>query len=129
MQRKYIIFGIIFLFIGIILGAFGAHTLKTLLPNNPEKIISFDTGVKYQIYGAFSFLFLGLFAEKVKFSLKSVFNLLILGHLFFSCSIYLLTLQPILKVKLSFLGPITPIGGLLMVTAWILLLIKLIKAK
>jgi uncharacterized membrane protein YgdD (TMEM256/DUF423 family) len=52
-----------------------------------------------------------------------------LGHLFFSCSIYLLTLQPILKVKLSFLGPITPIGGLLMVTAWIVLLIKLIKAK
>ena len=129
MERNFIIAGIVFLFTGIILGAFGAHSLKTLFPHDPEKIVSFDTGVKYQIYGAFSFLFLGLFAEKLKFSLNSVFYLLILGHLFFSCSIYFLTLQTILNVKLSFLGPITPIGGLLMVAGWIVLFIKFIKAK
>jgi uncharacterized membrane protein YgdD (TMEM256/DUF423 family) len=40
-----------------------------------------------------------------------------------------LTLQPIFNIKLSFLGPITPIGGLLMVAGWIVLLIKFIKAK
>ena len=127
MDRKFIVTGIIFLILGIILGAFGAHGLKSLLPNNPEKIISFDTGVKYQIYGAFSMLILGFNSDKLKFSLKSVFTLLLLGHLFFSVSIYLLSIQTIINIKLSFLGPITPVGGLLMVSAWLVLIIKFIR--
>lgn len=127
MERKFIITGIVLLATAIVLGAFGAHGLKTLLPNNPEKITSFDTGVKYQMYGAFAFLILGFNLEKFKFSLNSIFTILLIGHLFFSLSIYLLSIQSILNIKLSFLGPITPLGGLLMVTGWLLLLIKYIR--
>ena len=51
----------------------------------------------------------------------------LVGTIFFSISIYFLTLQTILGVSLKFLGPITPLGGLLLIIGWGLLLLKFLK--
>lgn len=127
MDRKFVITGIILLFTGIILGAFGAHGLKKVLIEFPEKIASFETGVRYQMYSGFTFLVIGLNSDKFTFSLKTPFLLWVIGTIFFSFSIYFLALQPVLGVSLKFLGPITPIGGLLLILGWVILLFKYLK--
>jgi len=127
MAKKFTIVGAILLILGVVLGAFGAHALKQVLVEYPDKISSFETGIRYQIYMGFSFLIIGLNEEKLKFSLKPIFTLWLLGVLFFSCSIYFLSLQPILTISLKFLGPITPIGGLLIISGWIVFLFKVLK--
>ena len=127
MDRKFVITGIILVFTGIILGAFGAHGLKKVLVDFPEKIASFETGVRYQMYAGFTFLVIGLNSDKFAFSLKTPFLLWVIGTIFFSFSIYFLALQPVLGVSLKFLGPITPIGGLLLILGWVILLIKYLK--
>lgn len=123
MNKKIVITALTLLVLAIILGAFGAHGLKKIV--SPEKVIGFETGVKYQFYSAFGLLILGLNSEKFRFSLKPVLALLLIGTFFFSFSIYLLTIQEYWGIKLSFLGPVTPIGGLLMILAWIVLIVKL----
>ena len=127
MDRKFVIVGIILLFTGIILGAFGAHGLKKVLIEFPEKIASFETGVRYQMYSGFTFLVIGLNSDKFTFSLKTPFLLWVIGTILFSFSIYFLALQPVLGVSLKFLGPITPIGGLLLILGWVILLFKYLK--
>ncbi len=111
---------------GIVLGALGAHALKALL--TAEQVASFETGVRYQLYHALFLLLIGLFQKTSSLQgLHVVRNLTVAGVLAFSVSIYLLNLQDIIGVNLSFLGPITPIGGLLLIAAWLLLLVKVAK--
>lgn len=120
----------VLILISVILGAFGAHSLKVLLENDADvlkKISSFETGVRYQMYSGLSFLIIGLNKEKFQFSVKPVFYFWLLGTIFFSVSIYFLTLQTILGVSLKFLGPSTPLGGLLLIIGWALLLLKFLK--
>ncbi len=127
MDRKFVITGITLILLSIVLGAFGAHALKEILKGMPEKIASFETGVRYQTYSGFAFLIIGLNKDKFQFSLKSIFTCWMLGTLFFSVSIYFLAIQSVLGVSLKFLGPITPLGGLLLISGWALLLLKFIK--
>lgn len=106
-------------FISIIFGAFGAHALKEVL--TPEQLVSFETGVRYQMYHALFLLFVGVagfISEKQK---KIIFLLTIIGVLLFSGSIYLLATQSVSGINFKFLGPITPIGGLLLILSWGLL--------
>ncbi|EDP94634.1 DUF423 domain-containing protein [Kordia algicida OT-1] len=105
--------------LGIIFGAFGAHALKKVF--SEELLKSFETGVKYQMYHALVLLVLGFqlsFTETIE---KSAAWCLILGTFLFSFSIYGLCLSSAKGKKLRFLGPITPLGGLLLVMGWILL--------
>lgn len=127
MNKSVVIIGVVFLILAIILGAFGAHALKEHL--TPEKLNTFEVGVRYQIYHGLAFLILGLNADKVQFSLKLPFRLIFVGVLLFSGSIYFLAIQEMLDASLKFLGPITPLGGLLMITGWILFLVKIIRSK
>lgn len=126
-QKRYFIIGGILIALSIILGAFGAHALKQLLVNFPEKLVSFETGVRYQIYVGFSFLFLGLIESKI--NVKLIASFWLIGTIFFSLSIYLLALNPLFGINLGFLGPITPIGGLFLIIGWVILVLKLIKHK
>lgn len=126
-QKRYFIIGGILIALSIILGAFGAHALKQLLVNFPEKLVSFETGVRYQIYVGFSFLFLGLIESKI--NIKLIASFWLIGTIFFSLSIYLLALNPLFGINLGFLGPITPIGGLFLIIGWVILVLKLIKHK
>ena len=107
----------------IIMGAFGAHALKKIL--DLERLSSFEIGVRYQMYAALTLLVLG-FNLTFENSLEIwAFYGILLGTLLFSGSIYLLSFKNYWKINLKFLGPITPIGGLLLVIGWLLLLISL----
>lgn len=128
MERKIIATAAFLGLTAIILGAFGAHALKNYL--TPEQLISFETGVKYQMYHALFLLFLGLstvfLTDKTK---KLMYWLVVLGVAFFSGSIYLLTTKNVTGIDFKFLGPITPIGGTLLITAWGILLVKVLNKK
>ncbi len=101
---------------GIIFGALAAHTLSNFLSS--EKITSFQTGVKYQIFNSLFLLIISLNINKFSKRISYSFKLITMGILFFSFSIYALSLQEIINKDLSFLGPITPIGGLLIIIGW-----------
>lgn len=128
MERKIIATAAFLGLTAIILGAFGAHALKNYL--TPEQLISFETGVKYQMYHALFLLFLGLSAvfltDKTK---KLMYWLVVLGVAFFSGSIYLLTTKNVTGIDFKFLGPITPIGGTLLIVAWGILFVKVLNKK
>ena len=101
---------------GIIFGALAAHTLSNFL--STEKITSFQTGVKYQIFNSLFLLIISLNINKFNKRISYSFKLITMGILFFSFSIYALSLQEIINKDLSFLGPVTPIGGLLIIIGW-----------
>ncbi len=126
MKRKITITATIFGMLSIILGAFGAHALKKML--TIEQLSTFETGVKYQMYHALFLLFVGLssISEKAK---KAIYYLVVFGILFFSGSIYLLATKYVTQLDFNLIGILTPIGGLLFILAWIVLLINFIQKK
>lgn len=112
--------------IAVVLGALGSHALKEVL--TPEQLESFTIGVRYQMTHVLLLMVVLLtsyFEEGIK---QTSFWLTIVGILLFSGSIYLLNLQQLLGMKLSFLGPVTPIGGLFLITNWGFLAIKALKS-
>jgi len=127
MERKLYILGASFGLTAIIFGAFGAHTLKNYL--TPEQLTSFETGVRYQMYHA---LFLLLIASNLFLNYttkKSIYLLTLTGVFFFSGSIYLLSTKTITGLNFKPLGVLTPIGGVLLIAAWFLLLFNVFKPK
>jgi uncharacterized membrane protein YgdD (TMEM256/DUF423 family) len=111
--------------IAVVLGALGSHALKEVL--TPEQLESFSIGVRYQMTHVLLLMVVLLtsyFEEGIK---ETSFWLTVVGILLFSGSIYLLNLQQLLGVKLSFLGPVTPIGGLFLITNWGFLALKALK--
>jgi len=97
---------------GVLLGALGAHALKEVL--EPSELASFKTGVQYQLIHALALLASGYLKPA-----RWVHWCWTLGIIFFSFSIYALVLDQVMGIDLSFLGPITPIGGLLFVAGWV----------
>lgn len=113
-------FGALFGFLAIIFGAFGAHALKKKL--NFEQLQSFETGVKYQMYHAIVLLILGYQLNQGSYLYTYILYAFIIGTFLFSFSIYGLVLSSMRNRKLKFLGPITPLGGLLLALGWGMLL-------
>ena len=113
--------------ISIILGAFGAHAFKEVL--TVEQLVSFETGVRYQMYHALFLLFIAttsLLSDRQK---KTIFTVTLIGLLFFSGSIYLLATQSLSGIDFKILGPVTPIGGLFLISAWLLTTIYALRQK
>ncbi|CAA7196377.1 DUF423 domain-containing protein [Chryseobacterium potabilaquae] len=127
MKTITLVFGAIYGMLSIILGAFGAHALKKIL--SLEKLESFETGVRYQMYAAFFLLIIGYILKFDTTSEKWTSILMIIGTFMFSVSIYFLSLQDYLGANLKFLGPITPLGGLFMIISWFMLIIYFGKTK
>lgn len=127
MDRRMAIVGSFLGLTAIILGAFGAHALKVRL--SVEQLSSFETGVKYQMYHALFLLVLSFNSDCTEKLKKTLFYLIVSGVLLFSGSIYLLSTRVISGFELKFLGPITPIGGLLLIIAWTFLFMHFIKKK
>ena len=127
MDRRMAIVGSFLGLTAIILGAFGAHALKVRL--SVEQLSSFETGVKYQMYHALFLLVLSFNSDCTEKLKKTLFYLIVSGVLLFSGSIYLLSTRVISGFELKFLGPITPIGGLLLIVAWTFLFMHFIKKK
>lgn len=109
--------------LAVIFGAFGAHGLKKFLDRDQLK--SFETGVKYQMYHALLLILTGVIFPFTGFSQNLMGWFLILGVLLFSFSIYGLVLSSAKGRKLAFLGPVTPMGGLLLVMGWILFTVNI----
>lgn len=113
------VIGSLYGLLAVIFGAFGAHALKKIMIEDQLK--SFETGVKYQMYHGILLLVLGF-----NFNLETpvqqyMVYCFILGTFLFSFSIYGLCLSAAKGRKLRWLGPITPLGGLLLVCGWGLL--------
>lgn len=125
--KRIAITALVLLILGIILGAFGAHGLKGKVA--VEKIASFEVGVRYQMINAIALLALASLRVKISGSLRVAFLLVLLGVILFSGSIYGLTFQPNPSGITKVLGPITPLGGLLMIIGWIVVLWRVMKTS
>ena len=127
MKNLTLIIGGIYGLLSVILGAFGAHAFKKIL--SVERLESFETGVRYQIYAAFFLLIVGYILKFETSSEKWISILMIAGAFLFSVSIYFLSFQEYWGINLKFLGPITPLGGLFMIISWGMLIWYFAKAK
>jgi len=111
-------------FLAVVLGAFGAHVLKEKL--SIDSLKSFETGVRYQMYHVIVLLFINTFKG---FSIKtrnSISILFFIGVLFFSGSIYAITVGGISAKSIWF---ITPLGGLFLIFGWLSLMYHFIKSN
>ena len=110
--------GAVFCGIAVILGAFGAHALKTML--TPESLQSFQTGVQYQLLHGLAIILVAIVYERTqKAILAKVSTLFTAGIIAFSGSIYMLTFFKYKLIEVpSLIALITPIGGLLMIIGW-----------
>ena len=117
--------GAFFGFLAVVLGALGAHALQALL--SAEALDSFRTGVSYQMYHALFLLFLGSTTRVEDRVKKPVYFLVLSGILCFSFSIYGLTTGPLAGLDFSPIGWITPVGGFLLVSGWLLLLYRVFR--
>lgn len=126
MQKTFLVIGATAAGIAVILGAFGAHALKEKLA--VDQIQVFETAVRYQVYHAFALIMLGILSEKFGSSLLNYSGyLFILGIILFSGSLYLLSTRSLSGLDGKILGPITPLGGLCFIIAWLLFAISIFK--
>jgi uncharacterized membrane protein YgdD (TMEM256/DUF423 family) len=127
MEKKILLAACTLGFLAIIFGAFGAHALKKIL--SIEQLNSFETGVKYQMYHALFLLFIGT-TQIITLKEKTIiFYLTVTGILFFSGSIYVLTTNGLTGIKSKLIGPITPIGGLILILSWGYLFYAILSKK
>ena len=127
MDRKIFLLACVTGGLGIVLGAFASHGLKPLL--NTLAFESFNTGIRYQMYNSFLLFFIGL-TTALKSSQKSILLKLILtGIVLFSGSIYILATNDLTSFNFKVIGFITPVGGLALITSWLLLFIYFFKKK
>ena len=127
MKNTTLIFGAVYGLLSVILGAFGAHALKKII--SVEKLVSFETGVRYQMYAALFLLITGYILKFETPAEKWISLLMIAGTFLFSVSIYLLAFSEVATVPSKVIGPITPLGGLLMIISWAMLLFHFIKNR
>nr|WP_298006160.1 DUF423 domain-containing protein [uncultured Flavobacterium sp.] len=116
MTKKLVTLAAFFGLVAIILGAFGAHGLKKVL--TAEQLVSFETGVRYQMYHALFLLLisqLNVLTDKHK---RTIGILTTIGVFLFSGSIFLLSTQGLSGIDFKFLGPITPVGGVFLILSW-----------
>lgn len=121
MQVITLNFGIIFGILAITFGAFGAHLLKKYM--SADLLVSFETGVRYQMYHAILLVMLSQFLNFENSYSNYAAIALIVGVFLFSFSIYGLCLSSTFGKKIKILGPITPLGGLCLIIGWTLLLL------
>lgn len=129
-RMKWIRIAAILLTSAVFIGAFGAHGLREKL--DPQRLNSYLTGVQYLYYHSFALLIIGLLLLTNKLSEKGLNRsgyLFLSGIIVFSGSIFLLSTQSVTGLNMSFLGPITPIGGLLFAGGWLNLAIATFKTK
>jgi len=114
---------IILIIIAIILEAFSSHFLNKVLLE--KQINSINVGIRYQLFHSLSLIVICLNKKKFNKHLNKSLYLMLLGTIFFCFSIYLLNFNSYIEIPLFILGPITPIGGVLLIFSWVVLLLAL----
>jgi uncharacterized membrane protein YgdD (TMEM256/DUF423 family) len=127
MHKVFLIIGTILAGLAVALGAFGAHGLKKLV--DAETVAIYQTGVQYQMYHALALIVLGILADRIANNLIGYAGFLFIGGMvFFSGSLYLISsLKAMNKDVPAAVGIMTPVGGLLFILGWIMLLISLVR--
>ena len=121
-MKIWIVIGSFMAGLSVLIGAFGAHGLKSKL--SPIDLEIFETGVKYQMYHSLGLILIGIVGFHLRHEILSTPALLLLfGTLIFSGSLYILVLT-----NLRWLGAITPVGGLCLVLGWLLLSFNLLRS-
>lgn len=117
--------------LSVILGAFGAHGLKPVV--SPEMLAAYQTAVQYQFIHTLALLTITIMLRSLSIDsasrtfLKISANLMIIGILLFSGSLYTMTFMSASDGFPAWLGPITPIGGLAFIMGWIFLMVAAFK--
>jgi uncharacterized membrane protein YgdD (TMEM256/DUF423 family) len=121
-MKKTLVLAAIFMALAIAIGAFGAHALKAILEQNQTSQI-FETASKYLFYQTLGLFILAFLIDKfpeINYSL--IIRLHLIGTLIFSFSLFTLAIT-----NIRWLGAITPLGGIFMISAWVMLAFKLRK--
>ncbi|WP_411342431.1 DUF423 domain-containing protein [Paenibacillus sp. WLX1005] len=119
-----IVIGAIMMFLAVAIGAFGAHALKPKL--TPEMLKIYETGVQYHLIHGLGIILtavIGIVLPSASGLATAAGWCLLGGIVLFSGSLYVLSLSGIRK-----LGAITPLGGLLFIAGWIVLVIAAVQA-
>ena len=112
MDRTFLLLGAIFGFLGVGLGAFGAHGLRGRL--GPDMLAVFETGVRYHMYHALALIATSLLMARMSgWLIQAAGWCFVAGILLFSGSLYALALSGV-----TVLGAITPLGGLAFLAGW-----------
>jgi uncharacterized membrane protein YgdD (TMEM256/DUF423 family) len=127
MDKRFLIAGSFFGLITIIIGAFGAHALQSVL--DQSQLNTFETGVKYQMYHALLLMFLGLFNVEKSRSKTVIFWLLVIGTVLFSWSIFGLATNSLTGLNFKTIAILTPVGGTLLIISWALIFYKALTLK
>lgn len=121
--KKFLITGTALLALAVLIGAFGAHGLRAMV--TPDKLVTFETGVRYHFYHAFALLFAGVVQQLYQdLKLNVSFYAFLLGILLFSFNCYLYVVTGIKLFALM-----VPVGGVTFVVGWLYLMMKLLKLR
>ena len=120
MHKNFLLIAALSGALSVVLGAFAAHQLKAVVSVDTLQI--FETAVKYQMYHALALLATGILLQQFPVKqLKWAANFFIAGIFLFSGSLYLLCYIKHQQIQATWVGAITPFGGLCFITGWILL--------
>lgn len=115
MDRIFFALGALSGFVGVALGAFGAHALKARL--DADLLATFEVGVRYQMYHAFALLAVGWAQTRWPGTVLNASGwLFVAGTVIFSGSLYVLSLS-----GMRWLGAVAPIGGVALLAGWLCL--------
>lgn len=122
-QKRILLIASALGFLGVALGAFGAHALKEILTEN-ERLDTYELAVQYHFYHTFALLAVGILIDKFSGSgFKLCAFLFLIGIVLFSGSLYALCL-----FNITMIAVITPIGGVFLLAGWATLFIAVFKA-
>ncbi|HWB94689.1 MAG TPA: DUF423 domain-containing protein [Puia sp.] len=129
MNRSFLSIAAILGALSVALGAFAAHTLRTLA--NTDTVSVFETGVRYQFYHTFALFVVAFLAEKINNRwMIWAGNCFIMGIILFCGSLYALTALAIAQNSHKMLvGIATPIGGMFFILGWIFLYIGITREE
>ena len=127
MNKRIVIIASIFGILAVVMGAFGAHGLRDRI--TPAELEIWKTAVDYHFYHTLALLFVSRYSKGVSRTINFSFISFIIGIILFSGSLYLLSTRTITGLNWSFLGPVTPIGGLFMILGWLGLLIATLRTN
>jgi uncharacterized membrane protein YgdD (TMEM256/DUF423 family) len=121
--KSSLVTGALLLGVAVLIGAFGAHGLKNMV--EAEKLVTFETGVRYHFYHAFGLLFLGVLKQVLPdLKVQVSFWAFLCGILLFSFNCYFYVLS---NVKVF--AMVVPLGGVLFVLGWFVLAARILKLR
>lgn len=122
--KSILLSGALFAILSVMIGAFGAHALQSILLGN-GRLSTFETAVQYHIFHALALLIVGALEIKIcsrQFRIAAIF--FTVGIIIFSGSLYILAI-----LNIPIMGAITPFGGVAFIIGWLFLMLGITKLK